>query len=121
MVLRQKERHDRSENDSDRWSLERRGGWPHHSGDRPVDRGGVRQPRPRRRGRNLTRIARAIEADFETLWRLEAADAGKPVKQAKADIAACARYFEFYGFGREKAMEGLDHFSVTKTIAIRHG
>ncbi len=25
------------------------------------------------------------------------------------------------GFGREKAMEGLDHFSVTKTIAIRHG
>ena len=25
------------------------------------------------------------------------------------------------GFGREKALEGLDHFSVTKTVAIRHG
>src|SRR5581483_11719920 len=32
------------------------------------------------RGRILTRIGRAIEADFETLWRLEAADAGKPAR-----------------------------------------
>ena len=54
------------------------------------------------RGRVLARLGRAIEADFETLWRLEAADAGKPVKQAKADIAACARYFEFYGGACDK-------------------
>jgi aldehyde dehydrogenase (NAD+) len=68
------------------------------------------------RGRILTRIGRAIEADFETLWRLEAADAGKPVKQAKADIAVCARYFEFYGGACDKhhgtTLPYLDGYTV---------
>ena len=33
---------------------------------------------------------------------LEARDCGKPLKQARADVAACARYFEFYGGACDK-------------------
>lgn len=54
------------------------------------------------KGRLLTRLGRAIEDHFDALWQLESRDTGKPVKQAKADITACARYFEFYGGGADK-------------------
>ena len=33
---------------------------------------------------------------------IEAKDTGKPLKQAKADIIASARYFEFYGGAADK-------------------
>ena len=33
---------------------------------------------------------------------IEARDCGKPVKQARADVAACARYFEFYAGACDK-------------------
>ena len=33
---------------------------------------------------------------------IEARDCGKPMKQARADVAACARYFEFYGGASDK-------------------
>ena len=33
---------------------------------------------------------------------LEARDCGKPLKQARADVVACARYFEFYGGAPDK-------------------
>ncbi|MCT9078265.1 aldehyde dehydrogenase family protein [Streptomyces fulvoviolaceus] len=48
------------------------------------------------RGRLLNRIAAAIRADGERLARLESRDVGKPLSQAKADVEAAARYFEFY-------------------------
>ena len=54
------------------------------------------------KGRLLVRLSRAIEDHFEALWHLESHDTGKPVKQAKADITACARYFEFYGGAADK-------------------
>ncbi len=57
---------------------------------------------PVERGRTLSRLGRLIERDAERLWRLEARDTGKPLSQAKADIAACARYFEFYGGAADK-------------------
>ncbi|MER5218761.1 aldehyde dehydrogenase family protein, partial [Streptomyces sp. NPDC002838] len=48
------------------------------------------------RGRLLYRIAEAIRYQGERLARLESQDVGKPLSQAKADVEAAARYFEFY-------------------------
>ena len=54
------------------------------------------------RGRLLARIGRAIEANAEALAQSEARDCGKPLKQARADIVAAARYFEFYAGAADK-------------------
>lgn len=54
------------------------------------------------RGRILARTAGLIGANAEELARIEARDCGKPMKQARADIAAVARYFEFYGGAADK-------------------
>lgn len=54
------------------------------------------------RGRVLARAARLIEANAAELAALEARDCGKPLKQARADIVAVARYFEFYGGAADK-------------------
>jgi aldehyde dehydrogenase (NAD+) len=48
------------------------------------------------RGRLLNRIAQAIRAEAGQLADLESRDVGKPLGQAKADVEAAARYFEFY-------------------------
>ncbi|MEV6539085.1 aldehyde dehydrogenase family protein [Streptomyces sp. NPDC051665] len=48
------------------------------------------------RGRLLNRIAQAIRAEAGQLAHLESRDVGKPLAQAKADVEAAARYFEFY-------------------------
>jgi aldehyde dehydrogenase (NAD+) len=48
------------------------------------------------RGRILYRIAEAIRHQGEMLARLESLDVGKPLRQARADVEAAARYFEFY-------------------------
>lgn len=54
------------------------------------------------RGRLLVKLGIAIADHAEELALLEARDTGKPMKQAKADIVAAARYFEFYGGGADK-------------------
>jgi aldehyde dehydrogenase (NAD+) len=54
------------------------------------------------RGRLLTRLGLAVAADHDGLAALEAEDTGKPLKQARADIAALARYLEFYGGAADK-------------------
>ncbi|MFU8776656.1 MAG: aldehyde dehydrogenase family protein [Roseovarius sp.] len=54
------------------------------------------------RGRLLMRLGRVIEGHAEELTALEARDTGKPLKQARADIVAAARYFEFYGAAADK-------------------
>jgi len=54
------------------------------------------------RGRLLSRLGQLILDNAEALAALEARDCGKPMKQARADIAACARYFEFYGGAADK-------------------
>lgn len=56
------------------------------------------------RGRLLTRLAALIARDAERLAQLESRDVGKPIRQARADAAACARYFEFYGGAADKVM-----------------
>lgn len=69
---------------------------------RGFDGGSWGRMAPAERGRILARAARAIEAEVDALARLEARDTGKPLRQARADIAACARYFEFYGGACDK-------------------
>lgn len=54
------------------------------------------------RGRLLMKLSQAIGERGEELARIEARDCGKPLKQARADAAACARYFEFYGGAADK-------------------
>lgn len=54
------------------------------------------------RGRLLSKIGRAVLERVEELARLEAADVGKPLRQARADALALARYLEFYGGACDK-------------------
>ncbi len=54
------------------------------------------------RGRLLDRLGRLVAANADALARLEARDVGKPLAQARADVAACARYCEYYGGAADK-------------------
>ena len=54
------------------------------------------------RGRILSRLSALILAHADELADIEGRDTGKPMSQARADIAACARYFEFYGGAADK-------------------
>lgn len=49
------------------------------------------------RGRVLARIGQAVARQVDSLAKMEALDVGKPLKQARADVLALARYLEFYG------------------------
>jgi len=61
-----------------------------------------RRVTPAERGRILIRISAAILAHADELALIEARDCGKPLRQARADAAACARYFEFYAGAPDK-------------------
>jgi aldehyde dehydrogenase (NAD+) len=54
------------------------------------------------RGRVLARIGKLVEAQADALAQLEARDVGKPLKQARADALALARYLEFYAGAADK-------------------
>ncbi|WP_206953477.1 aldehyde dehydrogenase family protein [Trinickia acidisoli] len=54
------------------------------------------------RGRVLYRLSMLIAACGEELAGLEARDTGKPLREARADAAALARYFEFYAGACDK-------------------
>ncbi|MBB5215147.1 aldehyde dehydrogenase family protein [Parapusillimonas granuli] len=57
---------------------------------------------PADRSRLLWRISQALLAQREELAAIESRDTGKPMKQARADAAAVARYFEFYAGAVDK-------------------
>ena len=57
------------------------------------------------RAQALTRLARRIEAEERVLSELETRDTGKPLKQAKADVAVTARYLDYYA-GSIERLEG---------------
>ena len=57
---------------------------------------------PAERGRALARLSAAIADRADELALIEARDCGKPLAQARADVAACARYFEFYAGAPDK-------------------
>ena len=54
------------------------------------------------RGRLLHKLSESILAHHDELTHLEMRDCGKPVKQAKADTTAVARYFEYYAGACDK-------------------
>ncbi|KAA2214673.1 aldehyde dehydrogenase family protein [Teichococcus oryzae] len=54
------------------------------------------------RGRLLFTMSRIVLERADELARLEALDVGKPLRQAKADALALARYLEFYGGAADK-------------------
>ncbi len=54
------------------------------------------------RGRLLMRLSNKVAEHADELALMEQRDCGKPVKQAKADAAALARYFEFYAGACDK-------------------
>ena len=54
------------------------------------------------RGRLISRLGALVLDHFDELAGLEARDTGKPISQARADITATARYFEFYGGAADK-------------------
>ncbi|WP_324753851.1 aldehyde dehydrogenase family protein [Roseovarius sp. Pro17] len=54
------------------------------------------------RGRLMQKFSLRILEEAEPLAQLESRDNGKPIKQARADMAACARYFEYYGGAADK-------------------
>jgi aldehyde dehydrogenase (NAD+) len=76
------------------------------------------------RGRILLRIADRVAANADELTLLEARDTGKPMKQAKADIVALQRYFEYYGGAADKVhgetVPFLDGYLVA-TVYEPHG
>ncbi|WP_438981194.1 aldehyde dehydrogenase family protein [Lentibacter sp.] len=76
------------------------------------------------RGRILLRLGKLVEGRVEALARLEALDVGKPLKQARADALALARYCEFYGGAADKLMGEsipyLDGYTVY-TLREPHG
>jgi len=49
------------------------------------------------RGRLLSGIGQSVAGKVESLAEMETLDVGKPLKQARADALALARYLEFYG------------------------
>jgi len=70
------------------------------------------------RGRLLCKLGEAITAHAEELALLEATDTGKPMKQARADIVAGARYFEFYGSAADKLHGETIPFLNGYTVAV---
>jgi aldehyde dehydrogenase (NAD+) len=68
------------------------------------------------RGRLMMKLSRAIADHHDALSLAEAADTGKPLRQARADITALARYFEFYAGACDKVhgetLPYLDGYTV---------
>lgn len=76
------------------------------------------------RGRVLARIGQLVLDHTDDLARLEALDVGKPLKQARADVIALARYMEFYAGSADKlhgqTIPYLDGYTVY-TLRQPHG
>ncbi len=72
----------------------------------------------------LSKIGRAVLERVDDLACIEAMDVGKPLKQARADAVALARYLEFYGGACDKihgeTIPYLDGYTVY-TLREPHG
>ncbi|MGE0441151.1 MAG: aldehyde dehydrogenase family protein, partial [Gemmatimonadales bacterium] len=76
------------------------------------------------RGRILLRMSALVAERADQLAWLEATDVGKPLKQARNDVTALARYLEFYGGAADKVhgqtIPYLDGYTVY-TLREPHG
>ncbi|MCM3709200.1 aldehyde dehydrogenase family protein [Sporosarcina luteola] len=77
------------------------------------------------RGQLLVSFASYIRDNAEqwSLWECE--DVGKPISQARSDVEAAARYFEFYGGAADKVMgetipieEGILNATVLEPLGV---
>ena len=77
-----------------------------------------------KRGRVLLKMSQIVLEELDLLAELEAHDVGKPLKQARADAVALARYLEFYGGAADKihgeTIPYLDGYTVY-TLREPHG
>ncbi|MGS0623101.1 aldehyde dehydrogenase family protein [Ralstonia sp. VS2407] len=79
---------------------------------------------PAERSRLLMRVALRLADHEEELARLEARDTGKPMRQARADARAVARYFEFYAGAADKLHgQTIPYPADTTVLTVRepHG
>lgn len=71
---------------------------------------------PTERGRLLKRFSEIILKHTDKLTELEVSDVGKPTKQARTDVEACARYFEYYGEACDKVLGQTIPFQAGYTV-----
>ncbi|MBN9438147.1 aldehyde dehydrogenase family protein [Bosea sp. (in: a-proteobacteria)] len=72
------------------------------------------------RGRLISKLALKVQDHFEELAKIEAQDTGKPMAQARADIEATARYFEFYGGAADKVHGHIIPFLNGYSVNVVH-
>ncbi|HLJ19031.1 MAG TPA: aldehyde dehydrogenase family protein, partial [Stellaceae bacterium] len=66
------------------------------------------------------KLSRAVVDRHDALAEIEAKDTGKPLKQARADITALARYFEYYAGAADKVHgETLPYLEGYTVITLR--
>lgn len=81
--------------------------------------------KPFERGQLLVSLANHIREHAELWSQLECEDVGKPISQARADVEAAARYFEFYGGAADKVMgdtipieDGILNATVLEPVGV---
>jgi aldehyde dehydrogenase (NAD+) len=75
---------------------------------------------PAVRGRALQRVADRFRQSAEPLARLESVDTGKPISQARADVAVTVRYLEYYaGMADKIAGETIAQPAGTLAYTLR--
>ncbi len=75
---------------------------------------------PADRGRKLMKLSQLITVESDRLARIESRDVGKPIAQSKKDMAATARYFEYYAGACDKlAGEVLPYSAGYTVMALR--
>ena len=72
------------------------------------------------RGRLISKLALKVQDHFDELAKIEAQDTGKPMSQARADIEATARYFEFYGGAADKVHGHVIPFLNGYSVSVVH-
>ncbi|MFJ5772143.1 aldehyde dehydrogenase family protein [Psychrobacillus sp. NPDC093180] len=81
--------------------------------------------KPFERGQLLVNLANYIRENADQWSEWECADVGKPISQARADVEAAARYFEFYGGAADKVMgdsipieDGILNVTVLEPLGV---
>lgn len=72
------------------------------------------------RGRLIAKLGQKVLDRFDELAQTEAQDTGKPMAQARADIEATARYFEFYGGAADKVHGHVIPFLNGYSVSVVH-
>jgi aldehyde dehydrogenase (NAD+) len=71
---------------------------------------------PADRGRLLLKLSQLMTVEADRLARIESRDVGKPLAQSRKDIAATARYFEYYAGACDKLAGEVLPFSPGYTV-----